>query len=121
MKLILDTRRQGVKAVNAVSSRRGGPGGNIADPVDEAVRTIVDQLLRASRRRHSSYWRDGITDVCYPELVAKARGLVNPRIKRCIILARGQRHDLGPARRGVGRSEERRVGKECRSRWSPYH
>ena len=29
------------------------------------------------------------------------------------------------ARAGVGhlhlRSEERRVGKECRSRWSPYH
>ena len=24
----------------------------------------------------------------------------------------------GPA---AGRSEERRVGKECRSRWSPYH
>src|SRR3989441_10483447 len=23
--------------------------------------------------------------------------------------------------RDVGRSEERRVGKECRSRWSPYH
>ena len=22
---------------------------------------------------------------------------------------------------GVERSEERRVGKECRSRWSPYH
>ena len=22
---------------------------------------------------------------------------------------------------GPGRSEERRVGKECRSRWSPYH
>src|SRR2546425_5826069 len=22
---------------------------------------------------------------------------------------------------GSGRSEERRVGKECRSRWSPYH
>ena len=27
------------------------------------------------------------------------------------------------ARRGLysSRSEERRVGKECRSRWSPYH
>ena len=25
-----------------------------------------------------------------------------------------------PQKRGV-RSEERRVGKECRSRWSPYH
>src|SRR2546422_2140245 len=24
-------------------------------------------------------------------------------------------------RQGVQRSEERRVGKECRSRWSPYH
>src|SRR5256886_17185717 len=24
-------------------------------------------------------------------------------------------------RPGVRRSEERRVGKECRSRWSPYH
>src|SRR5256885_14792120 len=25
------------------------------------------------------------------------------------------------ARRRAARSEERRVGKECRSRWSPYH
>ena len=25
------------------------------------------------------------------------------------------------ARPGLQRSEERRVGKECRSRWSPYH
>ena len=24
-------------------------------------------------------------------------------------------------RRNTQRSEERRVGKECRSRWSPYH
>ena len=24
-------------------------------------------------------------------------------------------------RNGFSRSEERRVGKECRSRWSPYH
>ncbi len=28
-------------------------------------------------------------------------------------------HLLGYA--GLTRSEERRVGKECRSRWSPYH
>src|SRR6266542_6546524 len=30
---------------------------------------------------------------------------------------------LAPSSRGhrCGRSEERRVGKECRSRWSPYH
>src|SRR2546427_7481342 len=27
----------------------------------------------------------------------------------------------GPVTARLGRSEERRVGKECRSRWSPYH
>ena len=31
-----------------------------------------------------------------------------------------QAADLGQLRM-VQRSEERRVGKECRSRWSPYH
>ena len=29
-------------------------------------------------------------------------------------------HDDGKETRSI-RSEERRVGKECRSRWSPYH
>ena len=29
--------------------------------------------------------------------------------------------DSGPDARALVRSEERRVGKECRSRWSPYH
>ena len=29
--------------------------------------------------------------------------------------------DLVPGTGPVSRSEERRVGKECRSRWSPYH
>ena len=29
--------------------------------------------------------------------------------------------DEGLVRTRQGRSEERRVGKECRSRWSPYH
>ena len=28
---------------------------------------------------------------------------------------------MAAASKLVGRSEERRVGKECRSRWSPYH
>ena len=29
--------------------------------------------------------------------------------------------ELAPGERLMERSEERRVGKECRSRWSPYH
>ena len=31
------------------------------------------------------------------------------------------RHKGGHPDGGKQRSEERRVGKECRSRWSPYH
>src|SRR5256885_11922707 len=30
-------------------------------------------------------------------------------------------HDVAPDPGLADRSEERRVGKECRSRWSPYH
>ena len=30
-------------------------------------------------------------------------------------------HEGSPEKRWLCRSEERRVGKECRSRWSPYH
>src|SRR2546422_9128521 len=42
-------------------------------------------------------------------------------------IAKVESLDLDGARQGrndfrrPGRSEERRVGKECRSRWSPYH
>ena len=35
-------------------------------------------------------------------------------------IIKGQRARL-PDNTFMGRSEERRVGKECRSRWSPYH
>src|SRR5256885_9813933 len=33
----------------------------------------------------------------------------------------GMEHVAGERQRRGQRSEERRVGKECRSRWSPYH
>ena len=42
-------------------------------------------------------------------ILAEANSLVNQGVKEIILIAQ----DL--------RSEERRVGKECRSRWSPYH
>src|SRR5260370_14600863 len=50
------------------------------------------------------------------------------RAERPAAIQVGRRRDFGAGaatRRRfsgqVGRSEERRVGKECRSRWSPYH
>ena len=33
----------------------------------------------------------------------------------------GLEFEICPAKGEEVRSEERRVGKECRSRWSPYH
>src|SRR5258707_15610975 len=50
-------------------------------------------------------------------------GVESPRLS--FVAQRGQRMDARRASRGneagEERSEERRVGKECRSRWSPYH
>ena len=46
-----------------------------------------------------------------------AGGAVGPGAPLGRNSAIGARRVLG----GPGRSEERRVGKECRSRWSPYH
>src|SRR3712207_7607341 len=83
-------------------------------------------------------WRDWSSDVCSSDLTdhdrdgahAQAGGA---RRRRANV---GARRDTGgadpraaaaPARRARYvdrlrlRSEERRVGKECRSRWSPYH
>ena len=41
-----------------------------------------------------------------------------------LLVATGRKpniEDLNLGKAGITRSEERRVGKECRSRWSPYH
>ena len=46
--------------------------------------------------------------------------IFNRTNKGVIVSLEGDRF-LGYARQVAERSEERRVGKECRSRWSPYH
>src|SRR5215203_6353017 len=64
----------------------------------------------SSRRRHTRYWRDWSSDVCSSDLRLE---LVWPHL--------GPGDAGGPGAGARRRSEERRVGKECRSRWSPYH
>ena len=38
-----------------------------------------------------------------------------------VLLVAGDKDGILPLPGWLMRSEERRVGKECRSRWSPYH
>src|SRR2546427_12147443 len=60
-------------------------------------------------------------DVAHTGLVATERG-VEAGVVIAVLedLVETDRHVHGGRLRGL-RSEERRVGKECRSRWSPYH
>src|SRR6201989_2188199 len=69
----------------------------------------------SSRRRHTSSLRDWSSDVCSSDLASSRLPSVaeSPHVRR----AGSQRC----RRASPSRSEERRVGKECRSRWSPYH
>src|SRR3712207_3191426 len=70
------------------------PEGQTGSEVDQALRVRVVHLGEVHDHRHP---------------VAEPL----PDRPRLVVVARVQRGDL--------RSEERRVGKECRSRWSPYH
>ena len=58
------------------------------------------------------------------ELIAKKAqeaGITTVVFDRNGYLYHGRVKEVADAARNGGRSEERRVGKECRSRWSPYH
>src|SRR3712207_7663272 len=89
----------------------------------------------SSRRRHTRYWRDWSSDVCSSDLGSwDVVGWMDFVVLR-LDSARGARPLRAPPpgapsglvnlahlpQKPLGRSEERRVGKECRSRWSPYH
>ena len=54
--------------------------------------------------------------VCVRELLSHIRLLATPWT-----VARQAPLSMEFSRQEYWRSEERRVGKECRSRWSPYH
>src|SRR2546422_7425905 len=74
----------------------------------------------SSRRRHTRCSRDWSSDVCSSDLLQEVLQEVAHLEEREGVLARHQ--ELAPHPGGWRhRSEERRVGKECRSRWSPYH
>src|SRR6266576_869762 len=64
----------------------------------------------SSRRRHTRSLRDWSSDVCSSDLLLSTGDTESIIVAIEEFLTGGRR-----------RSEERRVGKECRSRWSAYH
>src|SRR5688572_31712730 len=85
----------------------------------------------SSRRRHTRFDCDWSSDVCSSDLNKKGRWAYGHRPDpSCLRLSGDALERLGhhaaatarAAEAALGlRSEERRVGKECRSRWSPDH
>src|SRR2546430_10408280 len=96
----------------------------------------------SSRRRHTIFDCDWSSDVCSSDLRIRnlSEGHMRPRAASVVVLligtllSRAGYAQITQGRLtgvvadaqasvlpGVTRSEERRVGKECRSRWSPYH
>src|SRR3989475_3731986 len=91
----------------------------------------------SSRRRHTRFDCDWSSDVCSSDLSAEmwirpswctpistkapnaATLLTTP--SSTMPSRRSLMSSTPSAKRAALRSEERRVGKECRSRWSPYH
>src|SRR2546422_7545795 len=90
---------------------------------------VVFLFFFSSRRRHTRCSRDWSSDVCSSDLhdvveFAVAAVAMSER-DRAVILEMGGLEALSQLDAvrvfEKKRSEERRVGKECRSRWSPYH
>src|SRR2546425_9866076 len=89
------------------------PVGGVADGVPEVLR-VVRQQIAAGADVIKMYASTGTDDD-----VTGFETYTYDEIKAAVDMA----HQFGKkiAVHSYGRSEERRVGKECRSRWSPYH
>src|SRR5439155_17919972 len=98
-----------------------------------AMSCICCYFFFSSRRRHTRWPRDWSSDVCSSDLASRQIVLsvsagwdaTNARVRRyerasaeAPWVAAGDAVGGSLGRTGL-RSEERRVGKECRSRWAP--
>src|SRR5256885_12077155 len=91
---------------------------------DERDRVDVNFVF-SSRRRHTRLQGDWSSDVCSSDLPALCSDDIVATDDEQDLRRAWEDGDLDAvatlAVKRYGRSEERRVGRECRSRWSPYH
>src|SRR3712207_607296 len=88
----------------------------------------VDALRKDLHRMTRKQIKVNILEIKRPELDAKlVAQSIAEQLQNRVAFRRAMKRALTSAMRSgakgckVQRSEERRVGKECRSRWSPYH
>src|SRR5699024_11587804 len=88
---------------------------------------IIHYFFFSSRRRHTSSKRDWSSDVCSSDLVKKEFELRMEKIMKAYEDT-GEKPEIQTTKNAfkiilpnVNRSEERRVGKECRFMWLQYH
>src|ERR1041384_5747070 len=91
----------------------------------EKIRKINKSIVLNMLRLHAPISRARVANITGLNR-ATVSNIVNALIGEGLVLeGEGEQSDLGVGRPAVSlslrRSEERRVGKECRSRWSPYH
>src|SRR3712207_9201181 len=99
----------------------GGPAGMVAGLLfaRAGVRTTVLE-------KHGDFLRDFRGDTVHPSTlrIFSELGLLERLLQRPHDKVQDLTAFVGERRLRIAdfsRSEERRVGKECRSRWSPYH
>src|SRR2546430_8367858 len=92
----------------------------VSDNASNIVRFV---FFFSSRRRHTRFDCDWSSDVCSSDLAPKLAAGQDPTAKPAYAIAPALVDGADATLYEVteNRSEERRVGKECRSRWSPYH
>src|SRR3712207_9431411 len=95
----------------------------------KATKQILEEVIE--KQEQEQIERQGYREIIEPtrqELnlmtakeIAEKYGIGQNRIRQLINASREYSHNFPVIKMGRRRSEERRVGKECRSRWSPYH
>ena len=91
---------------------------------EDSMKGVADQIIkeqqRASKIKNNPeefHWHDEYATLNFFRFICKNIGnLRNGEIEKMVT-----RLKYIDQKAVENRSEERRVGKECRSRWSPYH